>query len=75
MTLSEYVSLTLILVKNQARLVEECGYCISWSGNLCYYNTIDEYTQCIRNQLEEHLVNFDMEFDVTIEEALEAYGL
>jgi len=71
--LSEYVELTKLLVKNQVRLVDECGYCVQWNGELEYYLDVKEYI----SHLHETLVTQkdSMELDITIDEALKEYGL
>lgn len=71
--LSEYVELTKLLVKNQTRLVEECGYCVMWNGELEYYSDVKEYISHIHQTLESQ--RDSMELDITIDEALARYGL
>lgn len=75
MTLSEYVGLTLILVANQARLVEECGYCIGWNGDLEYYDSVKDYTEAVRMHIENSIADGSLITDISVEHAMELYRL
>lgn len=74
MLLSEYVDLTLPMVRNQMRLVDECGYCIAWTGDFREYDSVSDFLADIEMMLR---TGFDpigsVTYDISIDEAMQKY--
>ena len=73
MLLTEYVKLTLPLVRNQFCLVDACGYCIHWNGELTAYATTDDLIDEIRSHMQRWIEEGSLEADITIDEAIRIY--
>ena len=72
MLLSEYVKATEEYCKNCAKNVEQRGWFYDLAGHVRNYESINDFYEHVRLQLEAQISLGDIEPDITTDEAMKA---